>query len=108
MSSHFPAFDRLEEVLRHWPSLIEGLAGATQPLGVQHGELIMLCSDQGAVRLIQQRHDELVGRLRELSTGDLRRELRRIRPVVATTTEIFLARQLVVAQAKLRDIELGF
>jgi len=46
--------------------------------------------------------------LRELVAGDLRSQLRRIVPAPATPTEIFLARQLVVVQAKLRDVELGF
>jgi hypothetical protein len=40
--------------------------------------------------------------------GDVRLELARLQPVLATPTEIFLARQLIVDLSKLRDLEVGF
>ena len=108
MMSHFPAFDRLEEVLVHWPQLFEEPPVGTQPLGVQNGEAIILCGDERWLAYIAEHHDELLRRLHELGKGDLRRDVQRLRAVPASAAEIFLARQLVVAQAKLRDIELGF
>jgi hypothetical protein len=40
--------------------------------------------------------------------GDVRVELARLQPVLATPSEIFLARQLIVVLSKLRDLEVGF
>jgi hypothetical protein len=77
-------------------------------LAVQGDAVIVLCADERWRTEIAARHDELVQRLRDRVTGDLRLELRRIVPVPATATELFLARQLVVVQGKLRDVELGF
>jgi hypothetical protein len=41
--SHFPQFDRLEQILINWPKLFEHLPIGTQPLHVEDGTVIMLC-----------------------------------------------------------------
>lgn len=60
------------------------------------------------VRHIEAHHDELVARLHDMVAGDLKLRLAKIRPVLATPTEIFLARQNIVLFSKLRDLEVGF
>ncbi len=106
--SHFPAFDRLEQVLLNWSRLFDGPTAGTQPLAVQRDTVIVLCADRDWLSYIAANHERLVEQLRELVSGELRLELSRIQPVLATPTELFLARQLVVVQAKLRDLEVGF
>jgi predicted nucleic acid-binding Zn ribbon protein len=106
--SHFPGFDQLEQVLLNWPRLFDAAPTGTQPMAVQGETVIVLCADGDWISYITQNQHILVEGLRELVAGDLRSQLRRIVPAPATPTEIFLARQLVVVQAKLRDVELGF
>jgi hypothetical protein len=106
--SHFPAFDALEQVLLNWPRLFDAPPTGTQPMAVQGDTVIVLCVDADWISYIAANQDVLVDGLRDLVVGDLRTEIERIQPVPATPTEIFLARQLVVVQARLRDVELGF
>ncbi len=106
--SHFPQFDRLEQILLNWPKLFEQLPIGTQPLHVEHDTVIILCQDETWVQFIAEHSDELVERLRPMIAGDVRLELSRLQPVLATPTEIFLARQLIVVLSKLRDLEVGF
>lgn len=106
--SHFPQFDRLEQILVNWPKLFEELPVGTQPLHVEHDTVIILCQDEEWLEHIRERHDELVERLRALIAGDIRLDLRRLQLVLATPTEMFLARQIIVILAKLRDLEVGF
>jgi hypothetical protein len=106
--SHFPAFDKLEQVLLNWPRLFDAPPTGTQPMAVQAETVIVLCIDADWIGYIAANQRLLVDGLRDLVAGDLRTQIRRIEPVPATPTEIFLARQLVVVQAKLRDVELGF
>jgi hypothetical protein len=106
--SHFPQFDRLEQILLNWPKLFEQLPTGTQPLHVEHDTVIVLCQDETWVRFISENSDDLVERLRPMIAGDVRLELAHLQPVLATPTEIFLARQLIVVLSKLRDLEVGF
>jgi len=106
--SHFPQFDRLEQVLLNWPKLFEQLPVGTQPRHVEHDTAIILCQDETWVQFIRDNHDDLVARLRSMIAGDVRVDLARLQPVLATPMEIFLARQLIVVLAKLRDLEVGF
>jgi hypothetical protein len=70
--------------------------------------VIVLCQDETWVRFISDHNDDLVERLRPMIARDVRVELARLQPVLATPTEIFLARQLIVVLSKLRDLEVGF
>jgi hypothetical protein len=106
--SHFPQFDRLEQVLLNWPKLFEELPVATQPLHVESDTAIILCQSEVWVEHIHEHHDDLMDRLRPLLAGDVRLQLSRLQPVLATPTEIFLARQMIVVLSKLRDLEVGF
>ena len=106
--SHFPQFDRLEQVLLNWPKLFDQLPVGTQPLHVESDTAIILCNSQEWVDHIQAHHDDLVNRLRALIAGETRLHLARLQPVLATSTEIFLARQMIVVLSKLRDLEVGF
>lgn len=106
--SHFPDFDQLEQVLLHWPDLFDSPPHGTQPMAVQGNTVIVLCADGDWMSYVAANEQALVDGLRQRIAGELRLRLARIRPVPATPTEIFLARQLVVVQSKLRDLELGF
>jgi hypothetical protein len=106
--SHFPQFDRLEQILTNWPRLFEHLPVGTQPLHVEGDTAIILCASDAWVEHITEHHDDLVARLRDLIAGDVRLHLSRLQPVLASPTEIFLARQMIVVLAKLRDLEVGF
>jgi len=106
--SHFPQFDRLEQVLINWPKLFDELPLGTQPLHVEHETVIILCQNEEWAEFVQANHDDLVERLRGLIAGDLRLTLSQLRAVVATPTEMFLARQMIVILSKLRDLEVGF
>jgi hypothetical protein len=91
-----------------WPKLFEQLPVGTQPLHVENDTVIILCQDETWLQFIRENHDDLVARLRPMISGDVRLELARLQPVLATPTEIFLARQLIVVLSKLRDLEVGF
>lgn len=106
--SHFPQFDTLEQVLLNWPKLFDEPPVGTQPLHVEHDTAIILCISDEWVRHIEEHHDVLVAQLQKMIAGDLKLRFEKIRPVLATPTEIFLARQNVVIFSKLRDLELGF
>lgn len=79
--SHFPQFDRLEQVLINWPKLFDEPPTATQPIHVEHDTAIVLCMSEEWVRHIEEHHDGLVARLKELIAGDLKLRLERIRPM---------------------------
>jgi hypothetical protein len=106
--SHFPQFDRLEQILLNWPKLFEQLPVGTQPLHVEGDTVIVLCQSDVWVDFIREHHDDIVERLRPMIAGDVRLELQKLHPVLASPTEIFLARQMIVVLAKLRDLEVGF
>jgi hypothetical protein len=106
--SHFPQFDRLEQILLNWPKLFHELPVGTQPLHVEGDTAIILCQSDRWVEHIRDHQDDLIDRLRPLLAGDTRLRLAHLQPVLATATEIFLARQLIVVLAKLRDLEVGF
>jgi hypothetical protein len=106
--SHFPQFDRLEQILINWPKLFSELPVGTQPLHVEGDTAIILCQGEAWVEHINANHDDLLERLRALIAGQTRLHLASLQPVPATPTEIFLARQLIVVLSKLRDLEVGF
>src|SRR6266508_1646223 len=70
--SHFPQFDRLEQILLNWPKLFSELPVGTQPLHVEGDTAIILCQGDAWVEYINANHDDLLERLRTLIAGETR------------------------------------
>ncbi len=106
--SHFPQFDRLEQVLDAWPRLFTSPPTPTQPLHVEDGTVLVMSQSPQWSRFIDDHHDQLLDRLRALIDPELDLALRRIEVLPTTPTAIYLARQIIVVLARLRDLEVEF
>jgi hypothetical protein len=106
--SHFPQFDRLEQVLEAWPTLFTTLPIATQPLHVEQGTVFVLSHSPEWSRFIEDHHDELVARMRPRIDPGVDLTIERLEVVPTTPTAIYLARQIIVILSRLRDLEVKF
>lgn len=106
--AQFPQFDRLEQILIAWPRLFEEPPLGTQPVHVGQGTVTILCESEHWVEHIERHHDQLVANLAPMIDTELRLRVTRLRPVLATPTEMFLARQNIVIFNKLRELGVGF
>ena len=77
-----------------------------QPLTLDDTTLVVLCQAPHLVEFISRQHQSLVFGLIELLDGGP--AVTAIRPVLATGTEIYLARELLALKLWLRDFDVGF
>ena len=104
--SHFPAIDEIEAVTLAWPRLFAQPPVGMQPLTLDDETLVVLCQAPNLVEYVAQRQEEMVSSLNRLLDG--RVTLTAIRPVSATATEMYLARELLALKLWLRDFDVGF
>lgn len=106
--SHFPQFDRLEGILDAWPRQFTSPPLATQPVHIDDGTIYVLSCAPDWTEFIERRQVELVGGLRDSIDPELALVIRRIEVVPTSATAIYLARQLIVIFARLRDLGAEF
>lgn len=104
--SHFPNIDQIEAVLTAWPRLFARATVGMQPLVIDDGTLVVLCQVPHLVEFINEQQQELISDLNRLLDGEV--VIAAIRPVSATSTEIYLARELLALKIWLRDFDVGF
>jgi hypothetical protein len=104
--SQFPEVDRMQAVALAWPRLFVQPPAGMQPLTIDDSTLVVLCQAPNVVEFIRQRQDELVAGLNHVLDGGVR--ISAIRPVSATATEMYLARELLALKVWLRDLDAGF
>jgi hypothetical protein len=104
--THFPDVDRIEAVAQVWGQLFAQPPVGLEPLTVDDSTLIVLCQTPNLVAFVDERRDDLVRSLNHALDGTVL--ITAIRPVRATATEMYLARELLALKAWLRDFDVGF
>ncbi|MDQ3677739.1 MAG: hypothetical protein M3401_13230 [Actinomycetota bacterium] len=104
--SHFPQIDRIEAVARAWPRLFAQLPIGMHPLMIDDATLIVLCQSPQLLEHVSRREEQLVRGLNDLLEPCM--QITAIRAVMATATEIYLARELLTLKIWLRDFDVGF
>lgn len=104
--SHFPEVDRIEAVARVWPQLFAQPPIGMQPLTIEDSTLVVLCQAPNLLVYVQRREEHIVRSLNDALDG--RAAITAIHAVSATTTEMYLARELLALRIWLRDFDIGF
>jgi hypothetical protein len=98
--------DRIEAVTRGWPRLFTNAPVGMAPLTIDDDTLIVMCQSPNLVAHVTERERELVAALN--AALDRRDQIRAVRAVQATATEMYLARELLALRIWLRDFDIGF
>jgi hypothetical protein len=104
--NHFPGLDRQELIVRAWPEVFPEDEGATYPLAVAGSTLIVLCQTEELRQRVEAESMQIVNELN--GSLELYGTLLNAEAVIATRTEIYLAREVLWLKLWLRDHDLGF